>query len=54
MKCSHIPCDKDGIHHTTVNLGFGMVGEAYYCYEHLPSLEELKENEIKEEALDNN
>lgn len=39
-----MPCDQEGIHHTTVSLGYGMIGEAWYCDKHLPKLDD-KENE---------
>jgi len=35
-----MPCGKIGIHNHRINLGFGMVGDAWYCDEHLPKLDD--------------
>ena len=42
--CSCVPCDKEGKYPHFVNLGFGMLGEAWYCEDHLPTLDESKQN----------
>ena len=35
-KCSHIPCDKEGIYPVTIDIGFGMIGQGWFCQDHLP------------------
>ena len=34
--CNHIPCDKEGIFPVTIDIGYGMVGQGWFCNEHLP------------------
>jgi hypothetical protein len=40
MRCSHFPCDNEGLYHTTVDVD-SIVAEGWFCKEHLP-----KENDL--------
>lgn len=54
MKCSTIPCDKEGIHCHRVNIGYGMIGEAWFCDEHLPKLDIEEQTEVTSCQKENN
>lgn len=43
MRCNHIPCGNEGLYPVTVDAGFGMVAQGWFCQEHLPKEKSLGE-----------